>query len=145
MSITEKRPLFTRRGGFHIRPLAEHLEEPIMVVRNITHNTLLADDCGHARTFFARFRGLQLKRDLPKGCGLLITPCNSIHMFFMRFPIDAVFIDENRIVLYIKEGIKPWNISKIIGRSRSVLELPAGTVSATGTKPGDRLEFSNNA
>lgn len=113
-----------------------------MIVKNITQNTLLADNCGHAHTFFTRFKGLQLKKDLPKGCGLLITPCNSIHMFFMWFSIDAIFIDANKTVLYIEEGIKPWRISKVIRKSLSVLELPAGTVSATGTKPGDRLDFS---
>ena len=113
-----------------------------MIVRNITRNTLLADHCDMADTFFARFKGLQLKRNLPSGCGLLITPCSSIHMFFMRFPIDAIFFDTNRTVLYIEESIKPWRISKLVKGSRSVLELPAGTASATGTKPGDRLEFS---
>ena len=113
-----------------------------MVVKNVTRGTLLADNCSHAHTFFARFKGLQLKMDFPKGCGLLITPCNSIHMFFMRFPIDAVFIDANKTVLYIKEGIKPWRISKVIRESQSVLELPAGTAFASGTKPGDRLNFS---
>lgn len=113
-----------------------------MVVKNITQDILLADNCSHASTFFTRFKGLQLKKDLPKNCGLLITPCNSIHMFFMRFPIDAIFIDAKNTAIYIEEGIKPWRISKVIKSARSVLELPAGTASATGTKPGDRLEFS---
>ncbi len=112
-----------------------------MVVKSMTHNTVLAEKCGHARTFFARFRGLQLKKDLPAGSGLLITPCNSIHMFFMRFPIDAVFIDKDGLVLHIEEGIRPWRVSKVVKKSRSVLELPSGTAAATGTKPGDRLEF----
>jgi len=113
-----------------------------MVVTNITLNTVLANNCGIADTFFARFRGLQLKRDLPAGCELLITPCNSIHMFFMRFSIDAVFIDANNTILYIEESMKRWRISKVISKSKSVLELPAGTASATGTKPGDRLTFT---
>lgn len=112
-----------------------------MVVRNITRNTLLADKCSHARTFFARFRGLQLKKDLPAGCGLLITPCNSIHMLFMRFPIDVVFLARDLTVLHIEEGIKPWRVSKVIRKSYNVLELPAGTSTATGTRPGDRLEM----
>lgn len=116
-----------------------------MVVRNITRDTLLADKCNNACTFFARFKGLQLKKDLPVGCGLLLTPCNSIHMFFMRFPIDAVFIGTNNTILYIEESIKPWKISKVINKSRSVLELPAGTVSATGTRPGDLLVIEASA
>jgi uncharacterized membrane protein (UPF0127 family) len=115
-----------------------------MVVKNLSRSTLLAENCITALTFFARFKGLQLKKDLPKGNGLLITPCNSIHMFFMRFPIDAVFIDENNTVLYIENSIKPWCISRIIRKSRSVLELPAGTAHSTGTVPGDKLAFSNH-
>ncbi|MEN6313526.1 MAG: DUF192 domain-containing protein [Clostridiaceae bacterium] len=112
-----------------------------LVVTDITRNTVLSDQCSVAGTFFARFRGLQMKKDLPKGCGLLITPCNSIHMFFMRFPIDAVFIDRDNTILYIEECIKPWRISKMVNGSKSVLELPAGTASAAAAKPGDLLEF----
>ena len=113
-----------------------------MVARNISRNALLAEKCTHARTFFSRLLGLQFKKDLPSGYGLLITPCKSIHTFFMRFPIDAVFIDENNTVLRVLEGIKPWSVSKVVWNSRSVLELPGGVVSATGTSVGDKLEFS---
>lgn len=112
-----------------------------MVIINVTRNTVLANDCSHARTFLSRFIGLQFKRDLPLGHGLLITPCNSIHMFFMRFAIDAIFIDAKGTVVHISEGIKPWRISRIVGKARSVLELPAGTASSTGTAIGDLLEL----
>lgn len=112
-----------------------------MVVRNISRNALLAEKCIQARTFFSRLKGLQFKKDLPSGYGLLITPCKSIHTFFMRFPIDAVFVDKNNTVLHIQEGIKPWRASKVILNARSVLELPGGIVSATGTDVGDKLEF----
>jgi uncharacterized membrane protein (UPF0127 family) len=112
-----------------------------MRVRNAVRNTTLAENCEAARTFVARFKGLQLRKGLPAGSGLLITPCNSIHMFFMRFPIDAVFIDAEQTVLHIEEGIRPWRISRVVRKARSVLELPAGTASATGTRPGDRLEL----
>ncbi len=116
-------------------------EMSAVVIRNITRNALLAADCSCARTFYTRFKGLQMKKDLPEGNGLLITPCNSIHMFFMRFPIDVLFLDKDQTVLYIEEGIKPWKISKIIKKSRSVLELPSGTAATTGTQPGDKLEI----
>jgi uncharacterized protein len=116
-----------------------------MIIRNITRNTVLTNQCDHARSFFARLKGLQLKKDLPAGSGMLITPCNSIHMFFMRFPIDAIFLDKDQNVLYIEEDIKPWRISKVIKNSRSVLELPAGTAKATGTILCDRLEINQAA
>lgn len=112
-----------------------------MIIRNITRNSVLSNQCDHARSFYSRFKGLQLKKDLPVGSGLLITPCNSIHMFFMRFPIDAIFIDKDQVVLYIEESIKPWRVSKVVKKSHEVLELPAGTCAATGTRPGDRLQY----
>jgi uncharacterized membrane protein (UPF0127 family) len=113
-----------------------------VVVRNITRNATLAEKCSQAHTFISRLKGLQFKKSLPLGHGLLITPCKSIHTFFMRFPIDAVFIDKNNTVLHIQEGIKPWKVSKVILNARSVLELPDGAVSTTGTDVGDKLEFS---
>lgn len=112
-----------------------------MIVRNVTRGTVLADNCAHALTFWTRFKGLQMKKELPSGSGLLITPCSSIHMFFMRFSIDAIFVDADQVVLHIEEGLRPWRVSKVVKKSRSVLELPAGTASTTGTKPGDRLEL----
>lgn len=112
-----------------------------MQIKNITRNSILVNNCSVARTIIARFRGLQLKKSLPRGHGLLITPCNSIHMFFMRFPIDAVFIDSNNKVIYVEEGIRPWRVSKIVRKAKSVIELPAGTVSDTDTRVGDQLEI----
>lgn len=112
-----------------------------MIIMNATRNTVLASKCKAAATFFSRFRGLQLKKELPAGQGLLITPCNSIHMFFMRFPIDAVFIDPDNKIVCIMEGIKPWRVSKVVRHARSVMELPAGTASATKTRVGDFIEI----
>lgn len=110
-----------------------------MLIKNITRNSILANNCSIARTFFARFRGLQLKKSLSEGHGLLITPCNSIHMFFMRFSIDAVFIDSDNKIIHIEEGIRPWRVSKVVRKAKSVIELPAGTVAASDTRVGDHL------
>ncbi|HOJ79955.1 MAG TPA: DUF192 domain-containing protein [Clostridiales bacterium] len=112
-----------------------------MTVTNVTRKTVLADKCEVASTFFARFRGLQFRKELPPGHGLLITPCNSIHMFFMRFPIDALFIDSENRIVHIYEGIKPWRVSGIIKNAHCVLELPSGTVYSTGTVTGDLLDM----
>ncbi len=81
------------------------------------------------------------RRDLPTGRGILITPCSSIHMFFMRFPIDVVFLDKEDRVVKVVDGIKPWRTA--MGRGgKKALELPTGTTASTGTQPGDHLEFS---
>lgn len=110
-----------------------------MIIRNQTKGVILADRCEIADNFLKRFLGLMPKSDLASGAGLLITPCNSIHMFFMKFPIDAVFIDRNNSIVYMIENFKPWKCSKIIRRAHSVLELPAGTINRTKTDLGDKL------
>ncbi len=112
-----------------------------MIIRNVTRKTILANNCELAATFFSRFKGLQLRKELPAGAGLLIVPCNSIHMFFMRFAIDAVFIDDGSRIVHIEHGIRPWRISMVVKNARSVLELPAGTARATGSEPGDLIEM----
>jgi len=80
-----------------------------------------------ADTFFARFRGLMLRKKLPAGHGLLIAPCNSIHMCFMRFAIDAIFIDKNYKVLKISRNIKPWIGFAWCWTAWGVVEVPANT------------------
>ncbi|NLK87886.1 MAG: DUF192 domain-containing protein [Clostridiaceae bacterium] len=112
-----------------------------MIIKNATRKTILANKCELAASFFSRLKGLQFRRELPKGTGLLITPCDSIHMFFMRFPIDAIFIDSNNRIVYIEHNIKPWRISRVVKDARSVLELPSGTALSTGSEIGDILEM----
>jgi uncharacterized membrane protein (UPF0127 family) len=60
----------------------------------------------------------------------------------MRFPIDAVFVDRDWKVLHVCHGIKPWRVSRVVRRSKRVIELPAGTCAFTGTQPGDRLSLA---
>jgi hypothetical protein len=112
-----------------------------MEIRNISKDTLLAEKCAIADNFTTRLLGLMGKKNLPSGHGLLITPCNSIHMFFMSFPLDIVFIDKSNTVIYTRESIKPWRVSKIVKRACSVIELPSGSIRQSGTEVGDRLEI----
>jgi len=110
-------------------------------VTNLTRNTLLADRAARADTFFSRFKGLMGVADLPMGQGLQIEPCSSIHSFFMKIPIDAVFLDRELAVVDIIHAMPPWRMSRVYFGARSVLELPAGTASASGTVAGDKLAF----
>ncbi|NLD46588.1 MAG: DUF192 domain-containing protein [Clostridiaceae bacterium] len=110
-----------------------------MIIWNQTRGVILADSCDIADSFLKRFLGLMPKTSLSLGSGLLITPCNSIHMFFMKFPIDAVFIDKDYNIIYMIENFMPWKCSKIIKHAHSVLELPAGTINRTMTSVGDKL------
>jgi uncharacterized membrane protein (UPF0127 family) len=110
-------------------------------VTNLTRNTVLADRAARADTFFSRFKGLMGVTELPLGDGLQIEPCRSIHTFFMRIPIDAVFLDESLKVVDVCHAMPPWKVSRVYFGARSVLELPAGTAAASGTQPGDALSF----
>ena len=79
-----------------------------------------------ADTFFKRFIGLMGRKSLPPSHGLLLSPCCSIHMLFMRFPIDAVFLDRNFKITKIVRHLKPWLGFAFSFDSFSVLELNAG-------------------
>ena len=112
-----------------------------MKVLNISKNISLGERIGLANTFASRFFGLMLKRTLSEGEGLIIKPCNSIHMFFMRLSIDVIFIDRNNTVVYLLEGIAPWKVSKVVWNSSFVIELPEGTINRTRTEIGDKIEI----
>jgi uncharacterized membrane protein (UPF0127 family) len=114
-------------------------------VNNETRGRLLADRAERAASFMERFKGLMGRRSLVFGEGMHIAPCNSIHTFFMRIPIDVAFLDkEGRIVKQIP-AMPPWRMSSIYTKAHSVLELPAGTLSASQTQEGDRLTFEPGA
>ena len=83
-----------------------------------------------ADTFFARFRGLMLRKRLPAGHGLLIAPCNSIHMCFMRFAIDVIFIDKDYKVLKVAHNVKPWIGVAWCWKAWGVVEVNAGEAKA---------------
>ena len=110
-------------------------------MKNQTRDKILASRAAEARTFAARFIGLMGKAQLPFGEALHIAPCNSIHTFFMKIPIDAVFLDKQLKVVKVCGAMVPWRISKVFWSAHSVLELPAGTTSASGTIEGDQLVF----
>jgi uncharacterized protein len=88
----------------------------------------------------SRMRGLMGRRGLPAGEGLLLTPAPSIHTAFMRFPIDALFLDRDLRVLDIRASMPPWRVASK-RHARAVLELPAGECARRGVEVGDRLEL----
>lgn len=94
-----------------------------------------------ARSFFTRFKGLLGTASLAPGEGLYLAPCSSIHMFGMKYAIDALFIDKNGLVVGLVHSIKPGALSKVYGKAAACLELPAGTLSESGTVLGDKIAF----
>jgi uncharacterized membrane protein (UPF0127 family) len=101
----------------------------------------LAERLRVPRTFFGRGLGLMFRRELPAGEGMWITPCNGIHMFFMRFAIDAVFLDRRLRVVRVRAGLRPWRVVPLVLRAHSVLELPDGTVAGLGLERGEQLSI----
>jgi uncharacterized membrane protein (UPF0127 family) len=101
--------------------------------------TTVCEHCLIADTALARMKGLLGRSELPAGEGILIRPCNSIHMFFMRFGIDAIFVDRDGTVLKIARNLKPWRMAGA-RRAHAVIELAVGEGARRGIGPGDRIE-----
>ena len=103
-----------------------------------TDGRAVCERCLVAETPFARLRGLLGRSELGRGEGLLLRPASAIHMWFMRFPIDAVFLDRELRVVKIAADLRPWRIASA-RHAKSVLELPAGEAARRGLSAGDRL------
>jgi hypothetical protein len=109
-----------------------------ILVRNHTRDTILADTADLADTGKTRRTGLLKHERLNPGEGLWIVPCESVHTFFMKFPIDLVYLDKKRKVRKIRHSVPAWRLSACL-TAHSILELPAGTLERTGTQVGDEL------
>ena len=100
--------------------------------------TVVCEHCLLAETWFTRLRGLLGRKGLAEGEGLLLRPASSIHTAFMRFTIDAVFVDRENRVVKVAAELRPWRMAACRG-SRAVLELPAGEAARRGMRPGVTL------
>src|SRR5436309_15364330 len=87
--------------------------------------TVVCERCSLADSPVTRLRGLLGRDGLEQGEGLLLRPASSIHTFFMRFPIDAVFLDRGLVVLGIADSVEPWRAASQRG-AKAILELSAG-------------------
>ena len=118
-----------------------------LVARNVSRGNLLAERLEDAASFWAKFMGLMGRASLPTGHGLWLPGENGIHMFFMRFPIDVVFVSPptdvstgRRRVLSVRRAVPPWRgVVWRVGGAKGVLELPVGTIEASGTAVGDEI------
>ncbi|MCS7223410.1 MAG: DUF192 domain-containing protein [Armatimonadetes bacterium] len=113
-------------------------------IENKTKQTVLCTDCIIADGFVARTIGLMGRSYFPDGAGLLLLPAKGgIHTFFMKFPIDAAYLDTDLTVVAVKESLPPWKLW--LPRSPSafaVLEVPSGTLARTQTTAGDLLRVT---
>ena len=109
-------------------------------VRNQTRNKVLGTSVEVAGSHQTRSKGLLGRDGLEAGGGLWIVPCESVHTFFMRFPIDLVYLDRQHCVRKVRSAVGPWRLSACLS-AHSILELPAGVIADTGTQEGDQLEL----
>lgn len=108
-------------------------------VTNATRDRLLADRVALADGWWSRLVGLLGRRRLDAGTGLFLTPCRGVHTFGMAFPLDIVLLDACGTALACYPGLAPNRLTRPRPGARHALELPAGTLDATGTRTGDRI------
>jgi hypothetical protein len=111
-------------------------------VSNLTRNTVLATRMEVADSGAKRNKGLLGRDCLAPGEGLWIRPCEAVHTFWMRFPIDLIYLDRKNRIRKLVSAVPAWRLSACL-LAHSVLELPSGTIRKTQTQPGDTLEFSD--
>jgi uncharacterized protein len=113
---------------------------------NQTRGTVLCERLEDAGGLRGQSRGLLGRDGLEPGAGMRFengrfTPMMWMHMFFMRFAIDIVFLDQSGKVLKVNRNLKPWRVSSMVFGARTALELPAGAASASATERGDQIQF----
>ena len=108
-------------------------------IDNLTRGTPVAERCRVATSLRERTVGLLATPSLVAGDGLLIERTQSIHMFFMRYAIDVVFIDRGARVTRVVSALRPWRVVWWARGARDCLELPVGALAASATAVGDQL------
>lgn len=105
--------------------------------------TVVATSVETADGFVSRLIGLIGRTTFGDNEALIIRPCNNVHCFFMRIPIDVIFCDRENRILRIISAMKPWRVSPLVPRSRYVVELAAGRARALSLNEGDVLRFES--
>lgn len=103
--------------------------------------TQVCERCALADSARTRLKGLLGRSRLDEGEGMLLRPAPAIHTWFMRFPIDAVFLDRRLEVVGVTPELRPWRWARRPG-ARAVLELGAGEAGRLGVRTGERLRLS---
>jgi uncharacterized protein len=110
-------------------------------VVNRTRGTVVGSQITVADTWWQRARGYLGRQRPDEGEGLLLVPCNGIHTYGMTFPLDVLFLDRHGRVLESAPRVRPWRQPLRVQAARYVLEVPEGTIEATGTCKGDELAW----
>ena len=120
---------------------------PGSAVRNLSRGTVLASELETADGLWGKFLGLMGRPDLPAGAGLWLPESNGIHMMFMRFPIDVIFLgrpgpEGARSVVGLRRALRPWwGVIWYVRGAHGVVELPVGAIDDSGTRLGDMVRL----
>ncbi len=112
-----------------------------MKIRNLTRQVLIAQDIIVADNPWSRMKGLLGRKSLSFDQALVLRPCNSVHMLFMQFAIDILFLNKENMVVGLVQELKPNHFSPVYFKAQSAIELPASTIKITNTQIGDQIEF----
>lgn len=105
------------------------------------NSSLILSEVENANSFFSRFMGLMGRKSMSKHHGLLLTPCNEIHTFGMKFDIDTIALSRDNRILFIDRGVAPNKVRKKVKKAYKILELNSGAADEIGLTVGDVLEF----
>lgn len=114
-----------------------------VTVHNVTRGTTLANRAEWRGSLWGRLRGLLGRSGLRPGEGIVLVPCTSVHMLGMRFSIDVVYLDRSDRVIKTVHHLRPFTFSFGGRRAHHAVELPAGTLAETQTRPGDQLTIAD--
>ncbi len=108
-------------------------------VRNLSRGIVLGERVALARTYLSRLVGLLNRSSLSREEGLWLEPCNSVHMWFMRFPIDVIFLSREGQVVSLVPNLPIWSFTWPQTGAHVALELPVGVIAQSGTSRGDQI------
>ena len=111
---------------------------------NVSKGTTVAGQARKAESLWARLVGLMGRRRLEEGEGLLLSPCSSVQTFFMRFPIDVIFVDGEAKVVKVAPALGPFRVALGGRGARDALEVAAGIAARSDTAVGDRLAVEDD-
>lgn len=113
------------------------------MIRNSTRQTILANKIIQADNPWLRLKGLLGRKEFPLGEALIIKPCQSIHMMFMAFSIDVIFLNAKGEVVGLCPCIPPFAFSPIFWQAKCAIELPQNTIAKSQTSLGDLIQIGN--
>lgn len=111
------------------------------ILKVYKNKELIVPEVENANHFFRRFMGLMYRKAMAQNHGLLLTPCNEIHTFGMKFDIDTITLSKDNVILFIDKCVPPRKARKKVKNGYKVLELCSGMADKLGLAVGDILEF----